>query len=46
MSEIQLEHISAIKFLSGKEGNKLKNIHQRMINVYGKDMQSYFTITF
>jgi hypothetical protein len=46
MSEIQLEHISVIKFLLGKEGNRRKNIHQRMINVYGKDIQSYFTIKF
>jgi hypothetical protein len=45
MSEIQLECRSVIKFLTSEE-NEPKNIHQRMINVNGEDLPSYFTITF
>jgi hypothetical protein len=45
MSEIQLECRSVIKFLTSEE-NEPKNIHQRMINVNGEDVPSYFTITF
>jgi hypothetical protein len=45
MSEIQLECRSVIKFLT-REENEPKNIHQRIINVYGEDVPPYFTIKY
>lgn len=45
MSDLQLEHRSVMKFLS-KEGSSPKNIHERMVAVYGENSPSYFQVKY
>ena len=45
MSDLKLEHRSVMKFLS-KEGSSPKNIHERMVAVYGENSPSYYQVKF